>query len=633
MTDSYWIRKTTQVTGAAGLFVALLVTGVSGESLEKNIPEKQDRPNIVFLISEDNSMHFMKLFAAGGVESPHIQRLATDGLTYQHAFSNAPVCSVARSTLITGTLATRTGMHLHRKIAIAPMPQGLEMFPAYLRQAGYYTTNNAKKDYNAEEGEGVWDASSNSASWQNRGTKEQPFFHQETYTGSHESRLHFPLSLMESYQPVDDPGKVKLFPQYPDTPLFRFTTAFHRDKIREIDDWVGRQIEELEKEGLLEDTFIFYFGDHGGVLPGSKGYLFETGLHVPLVVRVPEKWKHLVPYEKGQRPEAFVSFIDFAPTVLRLAGLDIPEAMDGRAFLGEGLEQHELESRDQAYGHADRFDEKYDLLRSLRKGRWKYIRSFQPIYPDGLQNNYRYKMPAFAEWRDRYEVGELGAVQGAFFEPKPVERLYDLENDPFETRNLAEDPQWAGKLREMREKLNHWLLEKNDLGFLPESFLIREGMEDPVAYGRDYHQKLKRIIAINDLALSPWAGVKEDLMEILRRGSALEKYWAYQVAAAHGKEIGKDYSEFPAWESEQDRLVKLRAIELFGVLEKGNPVPAILDWMNKENDPVSLLIAMNTLVYFKDHSKYAGSVDTSTLVLRNTNPEVERRLDYLNGNW
>lgn len=378
-------------------------------------------------------------------------------------------------------------------------------------------------------------------------------FHQETFTESHESRLHFDKERMNSYSPTDDPAQVRLFPQFPDTPLFRYTMAYHRDKIREIDDWVALQVKELAEAGVLEDTFIFYFGDHGGVLPGSKGYLYETGLNVPLVIRVPENWKHLVPYQKGDSPEAFVSFIDFAPTVLRLAGLEVPKAMDGKPFLGKGLSKELLESRDQAYGHADRFDEKYDMVRSFRKGKWKYIRSYQPWYPDALQNNYRYKMLAFAEWRTLHEDGKLNKMQGAFFEAKPVEMLYDLERDPFETDNLAADPTNTSVLKGMREGLNQWLAAHNDLGFLPETLLVNEALENPVAYGEAFHPELLKLIEISGWATRPWREVRDDVFRTLQSGSYLERYWTYMVAASFGKSVASEYGAFPDWRKRSNR--------------------------------------------------------------------------------
>ncbi|MCP4447465.1 MAG: sulfatase-like hydrolase/transferase, partial [Myxococcales bacterium] len=175
---------------------------------------------------------------------------------------------------------------------------------------------------------------------------------------------------------------------------------------------------------------VFYFGDHGGVLPRGKGYIYESGLHVPLVVRVPEKWQHLVDRKNGSRAQGFVSFIDFGPTVLNLAGVKVPEQMDGMPFLGEGITAGEVDARDESFGYADRFDEKYEFIRSLRKGKYQYIRYFQPFLPDGLQNNYRYRMLAFTEWRDLYKAGKLSGPELQFFQSKPVEQLFDTEADP-----------------------------------------------------------------------------------------------------------------------------------------------------------------------------------------------------------
>ncbi|MBI2479539.1 MAG: sulfatase-like hydrolase/transferase, partial [Planctomycetia bacterium] len=179
-----------------------------------------------------------------------------------------------------------------------------------------------------------------------------------------------------------------------------YTYARYHDRIQAVDQEIGEVVDQLAADGLLEDTFVFYFGDHGGVLPRGKGYAYESGLHVPLVVRVPANWKHLVDAEAGTSVSGFVSFIDFGPTLLNLAGIDVPVAVDGRPFLGKGVSLDEVNRRDEAFGYADRFDEKYDLVRTLRKGKYEYVRSYQPFNFDGLQNNYRYKMLAYAEWRE-----------------------------------------------------------------------------------------------------------------------------------------------------------------------------------------------------------------------------------------
>ncbi|WP_209328849.1 sulfatase family protein [Lunatimonas salinarum] len=598
--------------------------------LKRKIPAV---PNIVFLISEDNSKHYMDLFDSSGVQVPAIRAMAAHGITFMHAFSNAPVCSVARSTLITGALATRTGMHLHRKIKLAPMPEGLEMFPAYLRKAGYYTTNNAKKDYNAVEAPDVWDSSSNQASWRDRPSGDQPFFHQETFMESHESRLHFERELLGTYQPLDSPESVFLPPYYPDTPIFRFTMAYHRDKIREIDQWVGETLRKLEADGQLENTFVFYFGDHGGVLPGSKGYLYETGLHVPLVVRIPQNFRHLVDALPGSVQKGFVSFIDFAPTVLSLAGLEIPSQMDGKAFLGPGIRSSEVAARDEALGYADRFDEKYDMVRSLRKGKYKYIRSFQPFYPDALHNNYRYQMLAYAEWRKLYTERGLDSLQGQFFSAKPMEMLFDLEEDPLETNNLAQRSDFQYIVQDLRNRLHEMLLEKNDLGFLPENYLVKAALNDPVSYGKRFHPVLGKLLEINNLGTRPFTEAEASLRRFLEYGTELEQYWATTVASGFGAEASALVPLISKLRHSEDNAVSLRAIEFLGIAAGINPVDSLVELINHTVDPVEGLMALNSLVYFLDHTCFTGMLDTAKLKPKVMNDEVKRRIAYLNGTW
>ncbi|MEM9016434.1 MAG: sulfatase, partial [Verrucomicrobiota bacterium] len=443
-----------------------------------------DRPNFVWIVSEDNSKHYLKLFDEDGAETPNIAKLAENGITFTRAFSNSPVCSVARTTLATGAYAPRLGTQFHRRSEHAHLPNGLKLFTAYLRDSGYYASNNSKKDYNCVETPGTWDESSKKASWRNRPETTQPFFHMQSHTQSHESSLHFSKSSYENDKTDHDPGAVVLPPYFPDTPLFRYTRARYLDNIQKIDEIVGDTIAKLEEDGVLEDTFIFYFGDHGGVLPRGKGYVYESGLHIPLVVRVPQKWKHLAPIEQGTSVNGFVSFIDFAPTVLNLASLPVPEEMDGKPFLGEDVFLDELLARKSVFGYADRFDEKYEMIRTVRVGDWKYMRSFQPYYPDGLQNNYRYQMLAYREWRDLYEQGKLDSVQRLFFEPKPVELLFDLSSDPHEVKNLAGDEKHQARLREMREKVDTWMSSMPDLSLFPENVLFDEAMDDPVAFGK-----------------------------------------------------------------------------------------------------------------------------------------------------
>ena len=256
----------------------LIVTGLSAA----------DRPNIVWIVSEDNSKHYLKMFDENGAETPNIEALAEEGITFTRAFSNSPVCSVARTTLATGCYAPRIGAQFHRRSELARLPDGLSVFHTYLREAGYFTSNNSKEDYNVEPTKGSWDESSKKASWRNRSAPEQPFFHMESHAQSHESSLHFGEESYQTEPTTHNPDDVTLPPYFPDTPLFRYTYARYLDNIQTIDGIVGKTVAQLKEDGVYDDTIIFYFGDHGGVLPRGKGYLQETGLHVPLVVRVPK---------------------------------------------------------------------------------------------------------------------------------------------------------------------------------------------------------------------------------------------------------------------------------------------------------------------------------------------------------
>ncbi len=585
-------------------------------------------PNFVWIISEDNSTHYMELFDPHGIATPEIAQMAGEGIRFTRAFSNAPVCSVARSTLISSCYSPRTGAQYHRRSQPVPLPQGVEMFPAYLKKAGYYTTNNSKEDYNYIKEKGVWDESSGEAHWSGR-EPGQPFFHKESHPVSHESRLHFNAGLMESYTPVMDPDSVHLFPVHPDTELFRFTSAYYLDRMLAVDSIVGRVLRQLEEEDLLESTFVFYFGDHGGVLPGSKGYLYETGLHVPLVVRIPKKFRHLVEMKRGESTDAFVSFVDFGPTLLELAGIEIPGGVDGIPFLGQ--HQESGMKQEVSYGYADRFDEKYDLVRTVRRGDMKYMRSYQPFNVDGLQNNYRYLCLAFQEWREMYLSGELNAVQAAFFEPREPEALYDLASDPYETRNLARDPAFAGQLREMRYLLEDWVRGMPDLSFYPENLLRREAFDNPVLFGEQHKNDIAELIDIANLELLPYEEARPGIEQALASDDPNILYWGLIVCSSFGTEASEFEPGAQKLCSHKDLLVRTRAAEFLGLSGLGNPVPVLEEALYESSDGVEALLILNSLVLLMDGPySYDFEPDHEKL-----NPEVlqdqqvQRRLGYI----
>lgn len=613
------------------LCLAVLVITAALATARTSWADDERRPNILWIMSEDNSKHYLRHFDRHGAVAPNIEALAQHGVTFDRAFSCAPVCSVARTTLITSCYAPRIGTQFHRRHKMAPMPRGLKMFPAYLRAAGYYTTNNSKEDYNAQKSADVWNASSRKASWKNRPNDSTPFFHVVTNTQSHESSLHFNTVDMEKAT-VTDPDSVELQPYFPDTNIFRYTRARYHDRIMTIDGIVGKVVAELEQAGVLEDTFIFYFGDHGGVLPRSKGYAYESGLHVPLVVRIPENFKDLAGREMASRTDGFVEFVDFGPTVLALAGVDAPDGIDGEAFLGPKVDAAEVDARDETFGYADRFDEKYDLVRTLRQGKFKYIRNFEPFLPDGLQNNYRYKMLAFAQWRELHEAGKLNEIQSQFFEPKPAEALFDLSRDPHEVHNLADDPEYADQLTSMRDRLTDRLKEMPDLSFVPEALLVEEALANPVAFGQANKSSIGELIDTVNLALLPFDQAEPQLKTALGSTDPWVRYWAL-VACSSFRDEAK--SLLPLGEKrlvDLEPLVAMRAVEFVAIVGDKDPRRWLIRSLQRATNEPEALRMLNTAVFLNDFSDGRFPIDPDQVDLLfepGARSEIVRRLDYL----
>ena len=595
-------------------------------------PKEELPPNIVWITSEDNSKHYQKLFDDNGIPTPNIESLAKEGLIFNRAFSNAPVCSVARSAIISGCYGPRIGAQFHRKMAVVPMPDSLKMFPSYLRQAGYYTTNNSKEDYNIIKSDGVWDESSKKASWKNR-AENQPFFHVFNIGVSHESSMHFTAQGMDTIATETDINSFKIQPNHPDTDLFKYTNALYRDKIREMDRQVGKIIKELKEDGRLDDTFIFYFGDHGGVLPGSKGYLYETGLHVPMVVHVPKNYRHLVKSQIGSTINGFVSFIDLAPTVLNLAGISIPKEIDGTAFLGKDIESKELNSRNETYSYADRFDEKYDMVRAVRKGKYKYIRSYQPFNYDGLMNNYRYKQLAYQEWQSLYNDGKLNELQSAFFEARSPEMLFDIDTDPYETKNLADDPAYATTLITMREKLASWVKEMPDLSFYPEHYLIEKAFGNPVEFGKKHKEEIQKYTEIADLNLLNFDNAKNSLTTALKSSDPWDRYWAIIACSTFGPQaIGMESQIREMASTDPELINRVRAAEFLGIVKKLDPSTVMTNSLYESDKPSEALLILNSIVLMnsgKYNYKFNIQLDKIAKTVAEDS-EVQLRLKYLN---
>ena len=597
---------------AGVVWSGIVVSSIASASDEaaSNGGETDARPNVVWIMAEDSSKHYYQHFDPAGAATPNIEAMAQSGVTFDRAFSNAPVCSVARTTLITGCYAPRVGTQFHRRLQLASLPPEIRMFPQYLRELGYHTSNRSKEDYNAAKTPDVWDASSRQAHWRNRSDPRQPFFHVRTITTSHESSLHFDAE--ENKQPTEtDPSKVSVPPYLPDTDLTRYTVARYHDRIVDVDESVGKVLNELEEDGQLENTFVFFFGDHGGVLPRSKGYLYEAGLHVPLVVRIPQNFASLCDRNRGDRSEGFVEFVDFAPTVMAIAGVEIPDTIDGQAFLGENVDAGQVDSRDRTYGYADRMDEKYDFVRSLRIGDLKYIRRFDPIYPDSLVNLYRERMLAYQQWRDMHEADELLPNEDQFFQPRRSESLFDLSQDPHEVQDLVDDPARRGELLRMRNELTQWMKSLPDLSFMTEVYLTEGGLNDPVAFGQENRAAIERYIDIANYAVQPFDSVQPMLMSSLTDDDPLVRYWAVVAALGIGDDAAPLAGDIARRLVDLEPFVVARAIEFTAIHDPGgkDPRPFLYRSLNRTANQAEALLILRAAKFLQDHAPETMDLD------------------------
>ncbi|MFA5417294.1 MAG: sulfatase [Bacteroidales bacterium] len=591
--------------------------------------EANTKPNFVWFMTEDVSADYLSLYNAlgQGASTPNVRKLAQEGVIFNNAFSNAPVSSPARSTLFSGCYANKLGVGLHRKYQAVDLPATLKMFPAYLREAGYYTTNSDKKDYNYRETTGTWDnGAAAEDAWRTRPVATQPFFHVLTTMLSHEGTMHFSSSAMTEIPTRYNPDSVVVAPNHPNTSLFRYSYASFFDKIDDADAKLGQLIDRLKVDGVLDDTFIFYFGDNGGTLPGTKGYVTEMGLHVPLVVYVPLNWRDSINLPVNSRVSGFVSFIDFAPTLLRMAGIDPPAMMDGQAFLGKQVNAQELENRNESYGYGDRFDELYAFTRTLRKGNYNYIRNFQPYHPEGLFVNYRYKMAAFNEWKSMYDQGILNDVQRRFFEPQQPEELYDISVDPYETNNLATQPAYAGKLLELRNQLSAKMITLNDIGMYPESEWIEKAGSAPYVYSFQHALNIQKYITVANLMFLPFSDARPAIELALQSDDPVEKYWGLTVCSYFGEEAVSLKDLAVPLLSHPSVYVAGRAIVFLSLLQEVNTTTSVYNLLKKANTNPRKVQLLNDAAFLKDKFGY---VFDFTGISTGTNGDVVNRVKYL----
>jgi len=415
--------------------------------------DERKRPNILWLIAEDLGPD-LGCYGTELVKTPNIDRLASQGARYTNAFTSAPVCSPSRSAFMTGMYQTSIGAHHHRSNRDKPLPEGVKVITDYFREAGFFTSNcsggnwkrSGKTDFNFKANKPF-----DGTDWRQR-RDGQPFYAQVNFSQTHRNFKKDPE------HPID-PDQVKLPPYYPDHPIARQDWANYLQCAQVLDKKVGEVLKRLEDDGLADETIVFFFGDNGRAHVRGKQFLYEGGIHVPLIIRWPG---HIQP---GTVVEELVSAIDFAPTCLDLAGIQPPGHMQGQIFLGPNAKTREF-----IVAARDRCDETYDRIRCVRTRRFKYIRNFFPNLPYTLTNLYKERQyPVLTLMKVLYAQGKLTPPQARFMaSTRPYEELYDLATDPHEIHNLVEHPGYQTILNEMRGILDRWIKETKDQGQTPE---------------------------------------------------------------------------------------------------------------------------------------------------------------------
>lgn len=558
----------------------------------------QDRPNMLWITTEDNSPA-LGCYGDKRAETPNLDELAERGVRYDMAFANNPVCSPARFTLFFGSTAQRMGTTQMR--SGMSIPDNFYSYAYYARESGYFTSNHFKTDYNfagAYDPKKMprlgWDVCGHQADYRNR-PKGQPFF---AVINLHECHESAQALIGKKYQPSKrEKASVKLAPYQLDNEETRREWAIFYQSMKVADERVGKILKQLEDDGDADNTIIFYYGDHGGTLPRSKRFLYETGTRVPFIVYFPKKWQHLAPGRPGSHTDRLVSFVDFGPTALNLLGIPVPEHMEGKPFLGENA----APEAQYVYLARDRMDTYYDMMRGVRGKRFRYIRNYTPQkllwqrleYPEEL-------FPSLKQHREAFLAGKCNAAQATLWKPKAVEELYDVESDPWEVNNLANDPKYRKELARLRAVNAKRVREIIDPGFIPEGELesrFRQEGGSAFALARQPGFPYERIVETAEMAS---LGNKENLPKLVGLMEDPEpsiRFWAAMGCAVLGENATPASAELQKLLNDDSIDVRCAAAE--ALIRQGNVeagVPVLLEVTREVRLSAHVQRAISTLV-------------------------------------
>lgn len=575
------------------------------------------RPNILCIVSEDCPP---KIGAYGDpvARTPHLDRLASEGMLYETANCTSPVCAPSRFAILTGQHAESCPRAQHMQ-ALAHLPESFLTYPAEMRKAGYYCTNNAKTHYNCDvDPDEIWDESSRTAHWRNRADG-QPFLAVFNCMITHES------CTFKEQEGAVRPEDVTLPSYLPDTPGMRQSMARHYNAMAKMDAELGKHLSDLEADGLAEDTVVFYFSDHGSALPRSKRYLYDEGLGVPLVIRVPPKWWHLTQHGPGARIKAPASLVDLFPTFLAIAGVGVPQQLHGQALLGL-----EVKPRQYVFGGRDRMGERYDLSRSVRSARYRYVRNYTPYRPLGQYVAFEWLGAHYQEYETERLAGALDDKQEQFWRQKPAEEFYDLEADPDATVNLIGSRSHLVLADEHRAALDRHMLDIRDTGFIPEHSAAEtwEASQDEGRY------PLERIMAIAARVAERNPANGDGFITDLSDSSAVVRHWAARgILVLAAADLPLPDGVEAAYAAESDPQVRIPLAEALGrVGDDRRWVSEVTKILVDNDDPRVKLQALDALTWLPLHADISLAAvqalhDDEDTYLRQSSDYLAQRLD------
>lgn len=533
-----------------------------------SIFSQQAKPNIVWITIEDTSPDFIGCYGNTQAKTPNIDALAAEGIRFTNAFSTNVVCSPSRHTIITGVRTAQDGCGNHR--SSLKIPSYIKGFASYIKNAGYFTSNNQKTDYNIDNSKSFiqqnWTMQGGKADFTKRENKTQPFFSVFNFNESHQSRTvgnskeWYEKEILSRMKPdeIIKPEELEVPPFYVQNDNNRKNIARLYNCLQVTDKEVGRIIQMIKDDGQWDNTIVFFFSDHGQGMPRFKTNSSRLGSQVPFIIRLPEKYKYLMQQKPGSTFDELVTFEDLAPTIIKLTTAEQkPVYMTGRVFLGS-----KKETTDNVYWCTrDNTDEVIDMGRTVVKGDYVYTRIYYPHLAVLQHQAYYERSPMLKEMRSDFATNAMDSLQASIFSPRSAEYLFNRKTDRWETKNLAADKQYAGLLTEMRKLNQQRIIKYGDVGFLTETVLAQIDEKDTVLLWKN-----KNYNAAKYLAVAEMVGMGKQFlpkqMGLLKDKDSLIRYWALiGLRNQQTKDLNKTLLE-KIFTSERSDFLKVEMAEL-----------------------------------------------------------------------